>query len=280
MNENTLEKIVLDTVDIPSIPPMAAKVLQLVDSDYTSINQLENIISHDPSFSTRLLKIANSPYYSRGRSIDSISTAIIIIGFKDMKSLVMAASLKDLHRRSGLFEQKHWEHSLGVSIASSLLAAETQMLSPEEALIGGLIHDFGKIVINNSLPDQYSAVIDRVYEKNIPTLVAEDELFGFNHCNLGGLIARKWKLPSNLEIVVEYHHAEQYPAFEDSSYETLCQLVQVADAMCLHIGIGIQAAVDVSKIGFEQLGLTAARVDTLLKRLKHDYISQKGQLFE
>lgn len=259
---------------------MAAKVLQLVDSDYTSINQLENIISHDPSFSTRLLKIANSPYYSRGRSIDSISTAIIIIGFKDMKSLVMAASLKDLHRRSGLFEQKHWEHSLGVSIASSLLAAETQMLSPEEALIGGLIHDFGKIVINNSLPDQYSAVIDRVYEKNIPTLVAEDELFGFNHCNLGGLIARKWKLPSNLEIVVEYHHAEQYPAFEDSSYETLCQLVQVADAMCLHIGIGIQAAVDVSKIGFEQLGLTAARVDTLLKRLKHDYISQKGQLFE
>ncbi|MBF0558739.1 MAG: HDOD domain-containing protein [Nitrospirae bacterium] len=279
MKEDMLEKIVLETIDVPSIPPVAAKVLQLVNSDYTSINQLENIISQDQSFSTRLLKIANSPYYGRGRSIDSIATAIIIIGFNSMKSLVTAASLKDLHRKSGLFEQKHWEHSLGVSIAASLLATETHMLAPEEALIGGLIHDFGKIVMNNSLPDQYRSVIDRINEENISTVVAEDEIFGFNHCNLGALIARKWKLPANLEVVVEYHHAEHYPPFEDSGYETLCQVVQVADAMCLHLGIGMQVAVDFSKIGFEQLGLTAEHFETLLKKLKEDYISQKGQLF-
>src|SRR5271157_5719840 len=136
MNEDTLEKIILDTVDVPSLPPVASRVLQLVSSDFTSINQLEEIISRDESFSTRLLRIANSPYYGRGRGIDTISTAIILIGFSSMKSLVAAASLKDLHRKFGLFEQQHWEHSLGVSIASSLLAAETEMLIPEEALIG------------------------------------------------------------------------------------------------------------------------------------------------
>jgi putative nucleotidyltransferase with HDIG domain len=279
VKEGLLEKIILETVDVPSIPPVAAKVLQLVGHDYTSINQLENIISQDQSFSTRILKIANSPYYGRGRSVDSIATAIILIGFNSMKSLVMAASLKDLHRASGLFEQLHWEHSLGVSIAASLLASETKMLMPEEALIGGLIHDLGKVVINNSVPDQYSAVVDRIQSEGITSIMAEDEKFGFNHCNVGGLIARKWKLPMNLEAVIEYHHAEQYPTFEDSYYETLCQIVQVADGMCLHLGIGMQAAVDFSKIGFEQMGLSEAHFNALLERLQRDYTSQKGQLF-
>jgi putative nucleotidyltransferase with HDIG domain len=280
VKEDMLEKIILETVDVPSIPPVAAKVLQLVGHDYTSINQLESIISQDQSFSTRILKIANSPYYGRGRSVDSIATAIILIGFNSMKSLVMAASLKDIHRKSGLFEQRHWEHSLGVSIAASMLASETKMLMPEEALIGGLIHDLGKVVMNNSLPDQYSVVIDRAYEENITSIAAEDEIFGFNHCNVGGLIARKWKLPKNLESVIEYHHAAQYPPFEDSCYETLCQIVQVSDAMCLHLGIGMHATIDFSRIGFEQVGLSEAHFNALLERLKRDYASQKGQLLE
>jgi HD-like signal output (HDOD) protein len=280
MKEDLLEKIILDTIDVPSLPPVASKVLQLVRNDFTSINELECIISQDQSFSTRILKIANSPYYGRGRSIDSISTAIILIGFNSMKSLVMAASIKDINRKFGLFEQRHWEHSLGVSIASSLLADETKILMAEEGLIGGLVHDLGKIIINNSLPDQYSVVIDRVYEDKVSSIIAENEILGFNHCNVGGLIARKWKLPGNLEAVIEYHHAEQYPLFENSGYEALCQIVQVADAMCLNLGIGMHAAVDISKIGFEQIGLTTTQFNDLQERLKHDYIEQKGKLFE
>ncbi len=280
MREDTLEKIIMQTVDVPSIPPVASKILQLVSSDYSSINELETIIAQDQSFSTRILKIANSPYYGRGKCIDSISTAIIIIGFNSVKSLVMSASLKDLHRKSGLFEQQHWEHSLGVSIAASLLAADTKMLTPEDVFVGGLIHDLGKVVINNSLPDQYNLVLDKVYAEKIPAIVAEDSILGFNHCNVGGLIARKWKLPKNLEAIIEYHHAEEYPRFEDSGYETMCQIVQVADAMCLHMGLGMQGAVDFSKIGFEHLGLTMARFNAVEENLKRDFEAQKDNLLE
>ncbi len=280
MKEEMLEKIIMQTVDVPSIPPIASKVLQLVSSDYSSINELENMVVQDQSFSTRILKIANSPYYGRGKCIDSISTAIIIIGFNSVKSLVMSASLKDLHRKSGLFEQQHWEHSLGVSIAASLLAAETKMLLPEDVVVGGLIHDLGKIVINNSLPDQYNLVLDKVSAEKIPSIVAEDAILGFNHCNVGGLIARKWKLPRSLEAVIEYHHAEEYPLFEDSGYETMCQIVQVADAMCLNMGIGMLGAVDFSKIGFEQLGLTTSRFNAVQEDLKRDFDAQKEHLLD
>ncbi len=280
MKEDTLEKIIMDTVDVPSLPPIASKVLQLINDDYSSVNELERIISKDQAFSARLLRIANSPYYGMGRSIDTVSTAIILIGFNTMKSLVTAASMKDLHRQFGLFEQKLWEHSLGVSLAASLLAAETQMIEAEEALIGGLIHDMGKIILNNSLPESYCIIIERVYEEGLPFLEVEDEMLGFNHCNVGGLIARKWKLPKSLEAVIEYHHAESFPSFEDNNHETLCQIVRIADAMCLNLGIGLRVPINLSKAGFEQIGLTEEKFNELQEKLKKIYIEQKAQLLE
>ena len=280
MKEDRLEKIILETVDVPSLPPIASKVLQLITDDYSSINELERIISRDQAFSTRLLRIANSPYYGRGRSIDSVSTAIILIGFNTMKSLVTAASMKDLHRHFGLFEQKLWEHSLGVSIAASILAAETKMVQPEEALIAGLIHDMGKIILNNSLSDSYSMVVERVYEEGLPFIGLENEMLGFNHCNVGGLIARKWKLPKNLEVVIEYHHSERFPEFEDNTYESLCEIIRIADAMCLNLGIGFRVSFDLAGIGFEQIGLTEGKFNELQEKLKRAYIEQKAQLME
>ncbi|MDA8215132.1 MAG: HDOD domain-containing protein [Nitrospiraceae bacterium] len=280
MKEEILEKIILETVDIPSLPPVAMKVLQLMNNDYSSINELEKIISNDQAFSTRLLRIANSPYYGRGKSIDTISTAIILIGFNTMKNLVVAASLKDLHRKFGLFEQRLWEHSLGVSIAASIIAHETKMIQSEEALVAGLIHDVGKTVLNNSMSESYSVVIEKVYEEGLSFIEVEDEMLGFNHCNVGGLIARKWKLPKNLEVVIEYHHSETFPAFEDSNFETLCEIIRIADAVCLNMGIGLRRPVNVSNIELERLGMSEDKFAELQDKIKKAYTEQKAKLLE
>lgn len=280
MKEDELEKIILETVDIPSLPAIAMKVLQLMQSDYSSINELERIISHDQAFSTRLLRIANSPYYGRGRSVDTISTAIVLIGFNTMKNLVVAASLKDIHRKFGLFEQKLWEHSLGVSIAASNIAIETKLVHPEEALVAGLIHDVGKTVLNNSLPERYSAIVEKVYEEGLPFIEVENDILGFNHCNVGGLIARKWKLPKNLEVVIEYHHAETFPSFEDSNFETFCEIIKIADAVCLNVGIGLRRPVNISNIELDRIGISEEKFSELQEKIKKAYTEQKAQLLE
>lgn len=278
MLEEQLEKIVLETVDVPSLPAIAGRVLQLMNDDFSSLTELEKIISRDQSFSTRLLKIANSPYYGRGKKVDSVSTAIILIGFNTMKSLVVAASLKDVHRKFGLFETRLWEHSLGVSVAASVLARETRLAGAEEALVVGLIHDIGKTVLNNSMPDAYSLIIERVYEEGVSFMEAEDEMLGFNHCNVGGLIARKWKLPKNLEVVIEYHHAEAYPAFEDGDFEALCQLVRVADSICLNLNIGLRRPVEVSPLELEGLGLSEKKFSEIKEMVVKTYAEQKSQM--
>ncbi len=281
MKQEALEKIILETIDIPSLPPVAMKVLQLISNDSSSLDELEDILEKDQSFSARLLRIANSPYYGKNRSVDSIGKAIILIGFNTMKSLVVAASLRDMHRKFGIFEQKLWEHGLAVSIAASQIATDTKMLKPDEALVCGLVHDMGKIVLNTSLSDTYSMVIERIYaEQGLSFIDIENEMLGFNHCNVGGLIARKWKLPKNLEAVIEFHHTDKPPIFDDPSYEASCQLIRIADAICLHIGIGFKREIDLYTLGLEYIGYNEKQVQDLIERVKKAYVEQKTSLME
>jgi putative nucleotidyltransferase with HDIG domain len=277
--KSDLERIILDTIDIPSLPTVAMKALELINDDGSSINELEKIISQDQSFSARLLRIANSPYYGMNRRIDTISSGVMLIGFNTMKSLVVAASLKDMHRKFGLFEQKLWEHSLGVSVGSSLLAKITKMVQPEEALVAGLIHDVGKTILNNSIPDKYTLVSQKVYEEGLLFKDVEAEMLGYNHCDVGGLIARKWKLPKNLEIVIEYHHSDSLPSFEDNAYEALCQIVNVADAMCLSLSVGLKGP-DTIKVPYNIVGLSEAGYTKVLEMFKGNYAEQKAKLTE
>ncbi|MCX8027712.1 MAG: HDOD domain-containing protein [Thermodesulfovibrionales bacterium] len=280
MKQTSLEKIILETIDIPSLPPIAMKVLQLISSDTSSIKELEEILSKDQSFSARLLRIANSPYYGKNRSVDSISSAIILIGFNTMKSLVVAASLKDMHRNFGIFEQKLWEHSLAVSLAASAIAAETKMMKPDEALVAGLVHDMGKIVLNTSLADSYALVIERAYAEGLPFLDIENDVLGFNHCNVGGLIARKWKLPKNLETVIEFHHTEDLSVLADTSYEVSCQITRIADAICLHLGIGFKRDIDIANIGLDSIGYDIKKIDKLIEKIKTTYEEQRTTLLQ
>jgi putative nucleotidyltransferase with HDIG domain len=277
--KSDLERIILETIDVPSLPTVAMKALELINDDGSSIDELEKIISRDQSFSSRLLRIANSPYYGMNRRIDTISSGVMLIGFNTMKSLVVAASLKDMHRRYGLFEQKLWEHSLGVSVASSLLAQFTKMAQPEEALVAGLIHDVGKTILNNSIPDKYMAIAQKAHDGQAMFHEVETEMLGYNHCEVGGLIARKWKLPKNLEVVIEYHHSDALPTFEDKAYDALCQIVSVADAVCLNQSIGIKGP-DNIEVPYRALGLSEEGYNSVMDIFKKTYAEQKSKLTE
>lgn len=274
MQEEIIEKIVFKTVDIPSLPPIAMKVMNLIQDDYASLKALEEIISRDQGFATRLLRIANSPYYGRDRKIENIPQALLLIGFETLKSLVIATSLRDLHRRFGIFEQRLWEHSLGVALCSSLLAMVTHIETSDDALVCGLIHDVGKTVINNSMPEVYNQIYERVYKEGRSIIEIEEEKLGFNHTVIGSLIAKKWKLPEKLEMVITYHHTYPYPEHEDQAFADICNIVRVADQICLNLGIGLKEPL-ATKIDHESLGITEETLNELIGLFKTKFEKQK-----
>lgn len=274
MQEEIIERIILKTVDIPSLPPIAMKVMGLIQDDYASLKTLEDIISRDQGFATRLLRIANSPYYGRDRKIEDIPQAILLIGFETLKSLVIATSLKDLHRNFGVFEQRLWEHSLGVALCSSLLAMVTRLATSDEALVCGLIHDVGKTVINNAMPEMYMQIYEKMYEEHRPIIEIENEVLGFNHTIIGSLIAKKWKLPEKLEVVITHHHTYPYPDYEDQAFADICNIVRVADQICLNLGIGLKEPFETT-IDYESLGMTEDNITEVAGLFKIKFEQQK-----
>lgn len=277
MDENIIENIIIKTIDIPTLPPIAMKVMSLIQDDFASLSVLEENISRDQGFVTRLLRIANSPYYGQNRKIEDIKQAVLLIGFDTLKSLIVATALRDIHRKFGVFEQRLWEHSLGVALCSSLIAMITRLSKPDEALVCGLIHDVGKTVLNNSMPDIYPQVYEKLYEEKRIINEIEDEMFGFNHTVVGSLLAKKWKLPEKLEIVINHHHTHPFPEYEDAAYSDICNLVRVADQICNNLGIGLKEPLEIP-IDYITLGLTEDELTEMIGLFKIQFEKQKDSL--
>jgi len=242
--ESRLEQFVNRTGDLPSVPAIAATVIALVEDPNASAEDLRQVIERDPALAARILKVANSSLFGFSRRIDTLRHAISLLGFRTVKNLVLGASIKETFKRFGLTERLLWEHSTRAGIVSARVAEHPAVdVDREEAFTVGLLHDLGKIALNNAAPDAYSQVVARVYNEGVSFVQAEREAFGFDHAELGALVAEKWKLPPRLETAIRLHHSPD--ALETLPLEDrrLTSLAAVATAICTRLGVGRRAPV-------------------------------------
>ena len=235
-----MEDVTISDHDLPSMPNVAQQILRLISDPDTTAEILQKKISSDQALTTRILKVANSPFYGVPRSVRTLSTAIMILGYKMIRNLVLTTMTKSINRKLGLIEMMMWEHSIGVSVASFLIAKEVRFPDPEEAFLAGLLHDIGKQVLNNCETEKYMHVIERTYNEGISYYFAEKEIFGFTHTEIGALVIKKWKLSEELENAIRYHHDGFQDIFKSNPVNMgkLSVIVNLADLICLKLGIG------------------------------------------
>ena len=237
---STVEEVILSGCEIPPMPNVAQQVLSLLSNPDTTAEKLQDIISADQALAARILKIANSPFYGIPRAIRTLSTAIMILGYKMIRNSVIATATKSINKRIGLMEAMMWEHSIGVSIASYLLAKEIRFPDPEEAFLAGLLHDIGKQILNNYDSEKYMRVIEKAYNEDVTFYFAEKSIFGFSHPEVGALVIRKWRLSEELENAIRYHHDGFHTILKENPVNIgkLPVIVNLADLICLKLGIG------------------------------------------
>jgi putative nucleotidyltransferase with HDIG domain len=275
------KELIQRACDIPAVPMVAFKVLRLVEDPHSTLEDLQRVITADQAMATRILKIANSAFYGARRNIDTVSEAIIIIGFNTVKYVVLAASTREVYKGFGIIEQKLWEHSLAVSIASGLIAGEVAFLKREEAAVAGLLHDVGKAILNNNQPEKFSIVTQMVYEKRKPYASVEEEIIGFDHAEVGFLLAEKWGFPEVLCNVIRKHHTwSSGDPFGGDPYESsLCLAIALADALCVRLGVGYRnpmADLDLGEeILREKLGIDKKRFYEIITIFKDLYLKEK-----
>lgn len=236
----------LKDCEIPSVPVVALKILNLVNDPGADVKTVQDAILMDQALAARVLRIANSSYYGLRRNIDTVSEAIIMMGFGTIKNLVLAVSTRQVYKKFGLLEKMLWEHSIGASVAASLIAGEIRFPNVEEASVAGLLHDVGKVAMDNSQPEKFSALMEMVYNEGVTFSMREKAIFGFSHAEAGRFFAQKWGFPEDLCNVIRRHHFDTFNDLLDleNDTKTLCCIVALADALCLRLGVGYREPIN------------------------------------
>lgn len=197
--------------DIKTLPHVAIKLSQLLSDENSSLNQFEELIRMDPGLVVRLLRAVNSPYYGLMQKVDSISRAVLFIGIKGLRNMVVTEALKDIFKMNSNSEaftrSRLWMHSAAVGICSQMIAERVFSLKGEDAYLCGILHDIGLIVLDQTVHDQLIEVL-KAYDpaKGLNITAYENEIIGTNHTVIGSMLAKNWNLPEAVQEGIRQHH--------------------------------------------------------------------------
>ena len=194
-----------------TLPDVFVRINQLVGDPNSSMADIARVAGQDPSFTVRLLRVANSSFYGFSSTIDTASKAVSIIGTNQIRSLALATSVASSFEglpNSLVSMEDFWRHSLYCALAARNLAKRVRPCDPDAVFTAALLHDIGELVIFNRLPQLAKEALLLVLDSGdeLPIYQAETQIMGFHHAQVGGELARQWKLPPMLEECVEFHH--------------------------------------------------------------------------
>ncbi len=274
-----LEELIDGTVSIPTIPTILNEIHAVFTAVDGSARDAARVIGKDPAIAAKVLRLVNSSFYGLKTAISSIDLACSILGLKVIRNLVVQATVLETFGQgpalAGFSVDWLWDHSFKVAVAARLLATRTDAgrgLAPDDAYTCGLIHDIGKMILLDNRGEQFGEALRLSRESGVPLATAEHDVFGFHHAHVGGLLARRWKLPEAVQTAVLHHHGHATSA-EDQAHGFLIKAAntlahQAADGdggyrgdLCdgdamLALGLGADELAEITEL----VRLTAAAV--------------------
>ncbi|MGJ8636478.1 MAG: HDOD domain-containing protein [Phycisphaerales bacterium] len=199
---------VLNCPSLPSLPAVAAKLIELTGDPDVQISEIAKTVQQDQALSGKVLKTVNSSYYGLPNRCGSIDRAMGYLGLNTVKSLVLGFSLVDCTSSSeheGFDLVAHWRRTLMGATASRTLATMYRLSDKDEVFTAALFQDMGMLATFTALREGYMDIASGVEHGQLSKL--ESEEFGFTHAKVGGALARKWSLPDNIADAIDFHHA-------------------------------------------------------------------------
>lgn len=218
-----------------TLPDMALRVNELLNSDNASNDQLEEIIVHDPALTAQLLKLVNSAYYGFPGKVDTVSRAISMIGRQELRNLVIATSVTATFQdipEDLVDMETFWYHSITCGVLAGLLAEQCKRKERERFFIAGLLNSIGKLILFSQFPEKAGEALSFKDQGEDAVAEAEQRIFGFSYAELGAELLKEWKLPSSIWQLVA---AQSDPMNADDN---------IQDACILHVAAKIAASIE------------------------------------
>ena len=241
--------LVQDIRGLVTLPDVYLRITALVDAPDSSAADIARAAGQDPSFAARLLQVANSALYGFSGQIATVARAVTVIGTSQIRHLALAMSVASSF--AGLPNElvsmrNFWRHSLYCALIARHLAREARRADPDALFTAGLLHDIGALIVFNRLPAEATEALTRVLDSGdeLPVHEAERQVLGYDHADVGGELARLWKLPPLIVDCVAHHH--DIAAAKAHPRETA--LVHLANGLALMAEIGSLDPADVSPL--------------------------------
>jgi HD-like signal output (HDOD) protein len=234
--QQTLEK---KLADLPPLPAVVTRIIETINNPDTSAEELNRLISMDQGLSSKVLRIVNSAYYGFPKRISTLTQAVVILGYNTVRNLVLGVSAFGLLSQKsmpyGLNRMQFWEHSIATAVGGNLVGRRRLPKSrtvPEEAFIGGLLHDIGALFLDSYFPVQYAVAMAFAAREQRSAREAENMVLGIDHVTVGRRIAEFWNFPPHLVAIIGGHHE---PARQKEHFD-LVAVAHTADWLAWECG--------------------------------------------
>jgi len=245
-----------DKIDLPSLPAALRRIIDITKCSEVDADSLARAVLLDQSISCKVLRLANSAYFCRRDKAETITEAILILGFGYVRNLAASASVLDAlfprHAFPGFNWHYFWRHSVTTAIAAESFysfATGCRRKTEESAFVAGLMHDIGKLVIATALPFRFKQVVETCRERRIQMIDAESECLSTNHVYIGKQLARSWQFPDKLIMGIAHHHTPN----DASDHRELAAAVCAGNLLAKRIEesylLGIHPNISLTEIG-------------------------------
>ena len=250
---------ILDKIDqLPAIPVALTRLLTLCKDKHSTTNDFEDALKPDPTFTANILHLANSAYFGCPQQVNSVSQAVSLVGIGRVLDITIAAALSNVVPAAlpgyGIKAAIFWRHCVAVAVILEKIATHLDLASTDESFTCGVLHDIGKLVTGVYLIEDANALIDLVTTKSITMLEAEKEIFGYDHTEIGELVAQKWQLPLSICTANRWHHD---PTASPHPDDPMINALHIADCLAHAFGYGA----DISELGREINPATMHRIN-------------------
>ncbi|MCL5959501.1 MAG: HDOD domain-containing protein [Chloroflexi bacterium] len=234
----TLEKWRRNVDRLLPIPMVVQEAIALLNDEKSGVADLARVIARDEALTAKILRVVNSAFYGLSQRISTVSHATAILGFEQVRLLILGVSLFDgskvSDRAKAADRQVVWEHSFATAQWAQVIAKELRFQPAEEAFIGGLLHDIGKLVLAIHAPEEFASAIKLSQEKGFSSCEAESRTIGLDHVATGMMISQRWRFPPIFQSCIALHHGNWPPTIEDQPNQQkvrqLIAIVRVANS--------------------------------------------------
>ena len=260
---------ILNTIEqLKPIPQTALKILRMFQTGIGNISDIANELSKDQVLSGQTLKICNSALFSGTIKVDSLKDAVLLLGENLLIKSVITAAVNNYFDQAGtsgysLCKGGLFFHAVGVATMAEIIAEKSKKSSTKLAYTAGLLHDIGKVVLDQFVADSSPLFFRKINQEDQSFIDSEKKLLGITHSEAGSLLAKRWKFSDSLTEVIKLHHTPE----QATKNKDLVYIIYLADLLTEKFNVGF----DIEKMqtnsfekALDRLGLTMADLPELV----------------